>query len=52
MVSAVYEYVHLCRFYGICDGESAVVGISSIVGISACTDGQCKTSLLWNLHAG
>ena len=51
-VSAVYEYVYLCRLHGICDSQSAVVSLSSPVSLSAGIDGQCQALVLWNLHAG
>ena len=51
-LSAVYEYVHLCRLHGICDSQSAVVSLSSPVSLSAGIDGQCQALVLWNLHAG
>ena len=52
MVSIFYEYVYLCRFYGICDSQSSVVGIQSDRGIFSGSGGQCQTFILWTFHAG
>ena len=47
-----YEYVYLCRFYGICDSQSSVVGIQSDRGIFSGSGSQCQTFILWTFHAG
>ena len=52
MVSVFYEYVYLCRFYGICNIESAVGGVQSGRSFLSGIGGQCQTFILWFFHAG
>ena len=47
----VYERVHLHRFHGIRDGESAGVRVQSVRHVHACRHARHKASVLRHFHA-
>ena len=50
-VAHVHERVHLHRFHGIRDGESAGVRVQSVRHVHACRHARHKASVLRHFHA-
>ena len=46
------EYGYFCGVYGICDGKSPCIRVSSAPCFFSDADGECQTPFLWHIHVG